>query len=53
MKRHTLIKMFLDYHEFKIKFIALIHPIQWTIANLVGADRPVKQQKKLPYMCPL
>ena len=27
-------------------FIALIHPIQWTIANSVGADRPAKCQKK-------
>ena len=28
----------------------LIHPIQWTIANPVGADRPAKRQKKSPYM---
>ena len=27
-------------------FIVLIHPIQWTVANPVGADRPAKQQKK-------
>ena len=27
-------------------FIALILPIQWTIANPVGADRPAKLQKK-------
>ena len=27
-------------------FIALILPIQWTIANPVGADRPAKRQKK-------
>ena len=27
-------------------FIALIHPIQWTIDNPVGADRPAKRQKK-------
>ena len=27
-------------------FIALIHPIQWTIANPVGTDRPAKRQKK-------
>ena len=27
-------------------FIALVHPIQWTIAYLVGADRPAKRQKK-------
>ena len=25
---------------------ALIHPIQWTIAYPVGADRPAKRQKK-------
>ena len=31
-------------------FIALIHPIQWTIALPVGADRPAKRQKKSPYM---
>ena len=30
----------------KIIFIALIHPIQWTIAYPVGADRPAKRQKK-------
>ena len=29
-----------------VHFIALIHPIQWTIANPVGADRPAKRQKK-------
>ena len=27
-------------------FIALIHPIQWTNAYSVGADRPAKRQKK-------
>ena len=27
-------------------FIALIHPIQWTIAYPLGADRPAKHQKK-------
>ena len=27
-------------------FIALILPIQWTIANPVGTDRPAKRQKK-------
>ena len=27
-------------------FIALIHPVQWTIANPVGADQPAKHQKK-------
>ena len=30
----------------KCHFIALIHPIQWTIAYPVGADRPAKRQKK-------
>ena len=30
----------------KYIFIALIHPIQWTIANPVGTDRPAKRQKK-------
>ena len=34
-------------------FIALIHPIQWTIANPIGADWPAKRQKKSPYMCQL
>ena len=28
-------------------FIALIHPIQWTIAYPVDADRPAKRQKKM------
>ena len=27
-------------------FIALVHPIQWTNAYPVGADRPAKRQKK-------
>ena len=27
-------------------FIVLIHPIQWTIADPVGADRSAKRQKK-------
>ena len=31
----------------KLHFIALIHPIQWTIAKPVGADRPAKRQKKM------
>ena len=30
----------------KHNFIAVIHPIQWTIANPVRADRPAKRQKK-------
>ena len=34
------------WHFQNIHFIALIHPIQWTIANPVGADRPDKRQKK-------
>ena len=34
--------MFLLY----LLFIALILPIQWTIANPVGAARPAKRQKK-------
>ena len=33
-------------HDQKHVFIALIHPIQWTIAYPVGADRPAKRQKK-------
>ena len=34
------------YQNEKYTFIALIHPIQWTIAYPVGADRPAKRQKK-------
>ena len=34
----------------KLNFHKLIHPIQWTIANPVGADRPAKRQKKSSYM---
>ena len=34
------------YTKVHIDFIALIHPIQWTIAYPVGADRPAKRQKK-------
>ena len=39
------------YHKFanlisKLNFIALIYPVQSTIANPVGADRPAKCQKK-------
>ena len=30
----------------KYNFIALIHPIQWTIALPVGATGPAKRQKK-------
>ena len=36
----------LDFERLESNFIALIHPIQWTIANPVGADRPAKRQKK-------
>ena len=32
--------------DVKFDFIALIHPIQWTIAYPVGADWPAKRQKK-------
>ena len=39
--RNMVDAMYLKYH-----FIALIHPIQWTIAKPVGADRPAKRQKK-------
>ena len=31
-------------------FIALIHPIQWTIALPVGATGPAKRQKKTSCM---
>ena len=34
----------------KDHFIVLIHPIQWTIANPVGTDRPAKRQKKMFYV---
>ena len=33
-------------NDIKYTFIALIHPIQLTIAYPVGADRPAKRQKK-------
>ena len=37
----------MDLQKFqKNLFIALIHPIQWTIANPVSADLPAKRQKK-------
>ena len=39
-------KLHINYLELKAVFIALIHPIQWTIAYPVGADRPAKRQKK-------
>ena len=34
------------YGHVLIHFIALIHPIQWTIALPVGATGPAKRQKK-------
>ena len=37
----------LTYSFIKYILIVLIHPIQWTIANSVSADRPAKQQKKV------
>ena len=40
------ILIFADINGDIAHFIALIHPIQWTIANLVGADQPAKPQKK-------
>ena len=36
----------------KLYFIALIHPIQWTIANPVGADRPPNARKRRPVFPP-
>ena len=36
------------YSVYIVYFIALIHPIQWTIANPVSADQPAKCQKKTP-----
>ena len=39
-KQYSRLKKRISY------FIALIHPIQWTIAYPVGADRPAKHQKK-------
>ena len=33
-------------------FIGLIHPIQWTIALLVGATGPTKCQKRRPLYTP-
>ena len=38
------VALFLVLHI--VIFVALIHPIQWTIANPVGADQPAKCQKK-------
>ena len=47
----SLIKLSLHMSgDEEVHFIALIHPIQWTIALPVGADRPAKRQKKSPYM---
>ena len=39
-------KHYLFFVSDPLGFFALIHPIQWTIANPVGADRPAKRQKK-------
>ena len=53
VNKHTKLagqKTFTEPLVGKRHFIALIHPIQWTIANPVGADRPAKRQKKSPYM---
>ena len=36
----------------KLNSYKLIHPIQWTIANPVGADRPAKQQQKSRFVSP-
>ena len=33
-------------------FIALIHPIQWTIANPISTDRPAKCQKQTSCVSP-
>ena len=43
--------MFFSYFWQKV-FIGLIHPTQWTIANLVSADQPAKQQKSRPVSPP-
>ena len=46
----SILKLYLSKWFFvycrNVYFIALIHPIQWTIANPVGGDRPAKRQKK-------
>ena len=41
-----------DYYVWFYIFIALIHPIQWTIAHPVGANRPAKHQKKTSCVSP-
>ena len=41
-----LLLLLLKVLKYNSHFIALIHPIQCTIANPVGADRPAKRQKK-------
>ena len=38
--------VFASFNEENDFFIALIHPIQWTIAYPVSAGRPAKRQKK-------
>ena len=43
---HVMLAILISLSHLKLHFIALIHPIQWTIANPVGTDRPAKRQKK-------
>ena len=49
-KIYEIVRICYDFTNFYFgcteDFIALIHSIQWTIANPVGADRPTKRQKK-------
>ena len=45
-KEQPLMVQCVYFHFNNFLFIALIHPIQWTIAYPVGADRPAKRQKK-------
>ena len=50
---HCITVLFIALSENKIIiFIALIHPIQWAIANPVGIDRPAKRQKRRPMFPP-
>ena len=45
--QHIKWKEILEINQKEIEdFIALIHPIPWTVANPVGADRLAKHQKK-------
>ena len=41
----TILKFRFSVSFMYYNFIALIHPVQWTIANPVGVDRPTKRQK--------